>query len=335
MKKFGQFCVLLTVVIALIAPSVRAQDEQEIDATKKLFPEAGGVTALKRGPDGRYYVLTSHAVLIYDANSKLVKRFPEAPAANSKAIPFFGLSMDIAADGRIYVADGAAGAIDVFSPEGVLLRRNPVPSPTSVAALPNGEMAVASSLEKTEISIVDANGKITREFGDPVSVVDDSAANRRLNLGRVVSDPAGNLYFAYMYVPEPTFRKFDRFGYASLDETLNTLEFQGAAQYARKQIARQQQTGAGNIALRKVITAIGVDADSQSVWIAMENLVLVFNRDATEHREYRAYTPENARLPVDAIVVEPDRLILISETLGAYEFARPDKPAPAKADTAH
>lgn len=335
MKKFGKFCILLIAAIALSAQLVRAQDEQEIDATKKLFPEAGGVTALKRGPDGRYYVLTSHAVLIYDANGKLVKRFPEAPAPNSKAIPFFGLSMDIAADGRIYVADGAAGAIDVFSAEGVLLRRNPVPSPTSVAALPNGEMAVASSLEKTEISIVDANGKITREFGDPVDVVDDSAANRRLNIGRVVSDPAGNLYFAYMYAPEPTFRKFDRFGYASLNETLNTLEFQGAAQYARKQIARQQQSGAGNIALRKVITAIGADSDSQSVWIAMENLVLVFNRDATEHREYRAYTPENARLPVDAIVVEPDRLILASETLGAYEFARPDKPAPAKADTSH
>ena len=114
----------------------------------------------------------------------------------------------------------------------------------------------------------------------------------------------------------------------SLDETLNTPEFQGEAQYARKLIARQQQSHTGTLPMRRIITAIGVDPETQNVWIAMENLLLLFNKDASEHREFRAYTPESARLVITSILVEPDRLILSSDTLGAYEFARPDKPAP-------
>jgi len=290
---------------------------------------------VKRATDGHYLVLTSRAVFVYDAAEKLVSRFPEDTKTSSKPTPFFGLGIDVASDGTVYIADGAAAAIDIFSVEGKLIRKNPVTSPTAVAALPNGEMAVASSRDKTVITVLDSNGKITREFGDPVNVVDDAMANRGLNIGRVVSDPAGNLYFAYTFIPEPTFRKFDHAGYASLDETLNTIEFQGDAQYARKQIAKQQANSA-NVTLRKIITAIGVDPESQNVWIAMENLILVFNKDATEHREFRAYTPESARLVVNSILVEPDRVILGSETLGAYEFARPDKPmTPTKADPAH
>ena len=328
MKKTFQVLVGLVAALSLSLPVLRAQDEREIDATKKLFAEAGGVAGVRRGPDGRYFVLTSHQLFVYDNAGKVVSRFPAVPAVNAKTAPFFGLSLDISSDGKLYVADGAAAAIDIFSADGTLLARVPVSNPTSVAALPNGEMAVASSREKTVISVADGNGKIRREFGDPIEIVEEADKNRELNVGQVVTDREGNLYYAYAFVPEPTFRRFDRFGYATLDETLNTPEFQGEAQYARKLIARQQQSHTGTLPMRRIITAIGVDPETQNVWIAMENLLLLFNKDASEHREFRAYTPESARLVITSILVEPDRLILSSDTLGAYEFARPDKPAP-------
>lgn len=328
--------VAIAIALSIAAPLSRAQDEREIDATKKLFAEAGGVAGVRRGTDGRYFVLASHQVLVYDGAGKVVSRFPAAPAGNAKLTPFFGLGIDVASDGKVYVADGAAGAIDIFNPDGTLIGKAPVSAPTSVAALPNGEMAVASSRDKTVISVVDANGKTTREFGDPIDLVEETVVNRQLNAGQLVSDREGNIFYAYSFVPEPTFRRYDRFGYAALNETLNTPEFQGEAQYARKLIARQQQSHSGSIPMRKTITAIGVDRETQNIWIAMENLLLMFNKDATEHQEFRAYTPESARLVINSILVEPQRLILCSDTLGAYEFARPDKPAPAeKAETPH
>lgn len=336
MKRYLQTAVAIAIALSGATLHSYAQDEREIDATKKLFAETGGVAGIRRGADGRYFVLTSHQVFVYDSAGKIVSRFPAGPAGNAKPVPFFGLGIDVSSDGKVYVADGAAGAIDIFSPDGTLIGKAPVSAPTSVAALPNGEIAVASSRDKTVISVVDANGKITREFGDPVDLAEESMVNRQLNAGQLVSDREGNIFYAYAFVPEPTFRRYDRFGYATLDESLNTPEFQGEAQYARKLIARQQQSRSGSIPMRKIITAIGVDPETQNVWIAMENLILLFNKDATEHQEFRAYTPESARLVVNSILVEPQRLILSSDTLGAYEFARPDKPAPAeKAETPH
>ena len=334
-RDFHRLAFIAVGVLLALAP-LRAQDEREIDATRKLFGEAGGVAGVRRGPDGRYYALTSRQIFVYDSAGKVAARIPSVPAGDAKSGSFFGLSVDVALDGKIYVADGRSGGIDVFSSDGTLLRKIPVSSPTSVAALPNGEMAVASSREKTVISVVDLNGKITREFGEPIDVIEDAQKNRDLNVGQLVSDPEGDIFYAFSFVPEPTFRKYDRFGYAALAETLNTPEFLGEAQYARRMIARQREGRSGTVPIHKMITAIGVDPETQNVWIAMENLLLQFNKDASEHHEYRAYTPESARLLVTSILVEPDRLILSSDTLGTYEFARPDKPAtPVKADSPH
>ena len=51
---------------------------------------------------------------------------------------------------------------------------------------------------------------------------------------------SGNTYFAFDYLPEPTVRKFDHAGYLAMEISLTTLEFQPAAQAARKAIARSE-----------------------------------------------------------------------------------------------
>ena len=61
-----------------------------------------------------------------------------------------------------------------------------------------------------------------------------------MNFGHLAADEMGNTYFAFDYLPEPTVRKFDRAGYLALEISLKTLEFQPAAQAARKAIARSE-----------------------------------------------------------------------------------------------
>jgi len=52
---------------------------------------------------------------------------------------------------------------------------------------------------------------------------------------------------------------------------------------------------------------------------------MVFEKDGVPRAEYRVYTPQGARLILNSILVESDRVILTSDPLGIYEFPRPDK----------
>ena len=99
-----------------------------------------------------------------------------------------------------------------------------------VAALPRDEFAVCSLSNGHLVSVYDFHGALLREFGDPVDPTDDTALNRQLNLGQLASDGAGNLYFAFEYMPEPTVRKYDRFGYLGDELSLTTPDMQFAAQ---------------------------------------------------------------------------------------------------------
>ena len=139
-------------LLACAAWSVSAQDEGDLTARQRVFPGVGpGLRAVKRGADGRLYILASPSpgLLVFDAQGKQVLSINEAGVASSgtgqgRPLITFGEDCDGAADGKIYVADRGANLIQVFSPAGTPLRSIPVKNPTSVAALPEGEVAVGT-----------------------------------------------------------------------------------------------------------------------------------------------------------------------------------------------
>ena len=350
---------------ALITPNANAQVEKALEARRRVFTDVGpGFRAMKRDPAGHYYVLTAPGatVGVYDAAGQRVGLLPPVAATPGRPIPpmrsdaplIFGDDLDVDAAGHIYVADLGANAVKVFNPEGTLALVIPTPAPTSLAVLPEGEIAVAGmksarlvtvfagpgrsgpshaagvsqwtnlSPLPSELGDPEAPGKILREFGDPTEIAERGDVNRFLNLGRLASDPEGHLYYAFSYLPEPTVRKYDRFGYAAFEISLATLEFQPAAQAARREIPRQDKRG-GAPALHPIITALGVDPATQHIWVALGNLLLHFDRTGGRRGRYRIYTPEGARLEARAILVEPDRLLIGNDPLGIYEFPRPDK----------
>ncbi len=320
----------LALAVLGIGRVVRAQvEEQEIQAMARLFPEVGvGLRAIKRDSAGRYYVLAapSAVVRVYASDGKPLGSVPASPSKASDIV--YGEGLDVDPAGRVYVADRGGNAVRVYDTSGRLALLIPVAAPTSVAALPGSEIAVASSRSAHLVEVYDQQGKIVREFGDPSELAERAELNRFLNIGRFVSDPVGNIYYAFAYLPEPTVRKYNRYGYAAFEVSLATTEYQPEAQAVRREIEQQDQRRSAP-SFKSIVNALGVDPDTQEIWVALGDELLHFDRDGNHRETFRTFAPDGARLEPISIVVELNRLLLVADPLGIYEFARPDKPTSA------
>lgn len=303
------------------------QMEREITARARLFPGVGpGIKALKRDSAGRYYVLTApgQAVQVFGPDGKNLAQIPGD--AKDRAAIVYGEDLDLDASGHVYVADRGANVVKAFDAGGKLALSIPVAAPTSVAALPAGEIAVASLKSPELVTIFDMTGKDLREFGDLSDLAEHADLNRFLNIGRLAEDASSHLYYAFTYLPEPTVRKYDRFGYSSYEISLTTLEVYPSAQALRRSIWRLDQQGAAPN-LQKVINAIGVDPATEEVWVALGDDLMKFDKAGNRVGRYRTLLPSGEGLTPSAILVEPNRLLLADDPHGIFEFARPDEAA--------
>jgi hypothetical protein len=319
-------------LLACSGANVRAQDEGDLTAKQRILPGIGpGLRAVRKGADGRLYVLASPSpgLQVFDSAGKQVLSISQllasaGGASASHALLTFGEDCDVDAEGKIYVADRGANLIRVFSPEGAPLRSIAVKNPVSVAALPEDEVAVATLREPHLVMVFDKNGKEVREFGDPEPIAEREELNRFLNIGRLGTDALGHLYYAFAYLPEPTVRQYDHLGYARQDIQYTALEAMPVAQAMRKEIEREERRG-DEPAIRRVLTGMGVDRANGEVWVGLYNTLLHFDAAGNRRATYKIYTPQLARLEANTILVDSDQLIIGSDPLGLYLFNRPDK----------
>jgi hypothetical protein len=75
---------------------------------------------------------------------------------------------------------------------------------------------------------------------------------------------------------------------------------------------------------KPVITAVGVDPATKEIWVAIGRVLAHFDKNGAYVADYFIVTPEGTPLHVSAIVVEPARLVVASDSRGIFEFARPD-----------
>jgi DNA-binding beta-propeller fold protein YncE len=304
----------------------RAQvEERELQAAARLFPEVGpGLRAIRRDSAGRYYVLTapSAVVHVYASDGKPLALIPASPSKASDIV--YGQGLDVDPAGRVYVADRGGNAVRVYDPNGRLALSIPVTAPTSVAVLPGGEIAVASGRSTHLVEVYDQQGKVVREFGDPSELAERADLNRFLNIGQLVTDPAGDIYYAFSYLPEPTVRKYNRYGYAAFEVSLVTTEYQPEAQAVRREI-EQQDLRRSAPSFKPVVNAVAVDPDTQEIWVALGDELLHFDREGNHRETFRTFDREGARVEAISILVEPNRLLLAADPLGIYAFAHPDK----------
>jgi len=316
-------------LLGYVAGNTRAQDEGELTAKRRVFQGVGpGLRAVKRGADGNYYVLTAPApaASVFDPAGKLIKKVPaydagKGPQNVQLASIGFGEDLDVDAAGTVYIADRAANSIKIWEADGSahLIAVN---APVSVAALPDGEIAVATLREPHLVIVFDKKGRVIREFGDPAPISERAELNRYLNIGQLATDAQGRLYYSFPYMPEPTVRQYDRNGYAGQDIQYTAIDAWPAARAARKEIERQERRGE-TPSFKRILTAVGVDRSNGEVWMALHNTLLHFDNEGNRRASYQIYTPEGARLETNAIVVEKDRLLIGGDPQGIFEFGRP------------
>jgi hypothetical protein len=311
--------------------SALAQEEGELTAKQRVFHGIGpGLRAIKRGADGAYYILSAPgaAVEVFSAAGKELKEVPAyagnaGPANEELRAIRFGEDMDVDATGTVYVADPGANAIKVWDSKGNA-RLISVNAPVSLAAMPEGEVGVATLHEPHLVIVFDKNGRDVREFGDPEQIAQRPELNRFLNIGRLATDEQGHLYYAFEYFPEPTVRQYDHHGYAGQDIQYTAIEALTTARAVRREIDRQESRG-DTPTFKRVLTAVGVERETGEVWIALHNTLLHFDKDGNRRASYQLYTSEGARLDASTILIEKERLLIGSDPLGVYEFERPDK----------
>lgn len=299
---------------------------REIVARSRVFPEIGpGVRALKRDSSGRYYVLAAPATVItvYGAGGKRVGQIPNANSAGAKIV--FAEDIDVDSSGRLFVADRGANAVKIFKADGSLDASIRVSAPTSLAALPGSEFAIASLRADRLVTIYDEHGAVVRSFGDPTNAALAAGPNRYLSHGRLSGDPSGFIYFAFTYLPDATIRKYDRFGYAAYEISIPSNKESAAIATAPgvdidiHKLAHRNQDSE----MKPVISAIGVDPASSEVWVAMGDELVHFDKDGGRIAAYRTASADGTRLEPSAILIEPDRILLAEDRLGVFEFARP------------
>ena len=345
MKRFAEILPLGLAVLSaavLIATLVRAQEDPTLDAKRRVLPEVGGgFRAVRRGPDSAYYVLASlppstpskaskyvkaskpakppaPVVLIFDSQGTKLRQIPVQPRPGEMVSPD---SLDIDASGRVYIADLGGDTVGIYAADGALFAHFHIQKPTQIVALPGDQFAICSATADHLISVYDLQGKLLREFGELADLSDDAELNRRLNAGHLAKDKAGNLYFAFRYLPEPTVRKYDPASGSLVDElSLTTLDLAPMAQSARQEIAR---AAAGKpLRAHEIISGFGVDPETQEFWLALGNLLMHFDNADNKIAASRAYTTDGARIVPNFILVEKDRLLLGNDPLGIYEFPR-------------
>lgn len=215
---------LILVLAALSVPApARAQGfESAVLSRARVFPEFNsGVVAMKRDAAGRYYVLATppNVIWILAADGKRIGQIPAAGSGIAKIQ--YAVDFDLAPDGRIFVADRAANAVEIFSPQGAQLAKVPVFAPTSVVALPNDQFAVSTLRSKRLVEIRGDDGALIRSFGDPADAGVTPDPKQLQNLGKISGDGAGDIFFAFTSIPDPTVRRYDRYGYVSSEATFS------------------------------------------------------------------------------------------------------------------
>ncbi len=331
------FAAACAMAILGVAQTPQIDEEQELLAQARLFPDAGpDVRAIRRSTAGLYYVLSGPGAIveIYSTLGKRIGQISAAAPESKESAAAYGQDLDVDAAGRIYIADSGAAAVDILAADGRETGRIGVAAPTSVAALADGEVVVASVQSNHLVEIFDAHGETIRDIGALFDLADRSRLNRFLNAGRLLADFQGHIYYAFSYVPEPTVRQYDLLGHVSLEFSETAIEYLPRAQAARREIARQDD-GSGTPTLKPVIDAFGVDPESHEIWMALGDQLVRCDRDGNRRATYRTYTKEGGRVVPVSILVEPDRLILATNAAGIYAFGRPDHPrqaTPAKVE---
>jgi hypothetical protein len=211
--------------------------EVVVHSDSRVFPDIGqDVRKLKSDSAGRYYILAKPAsvVWIYGPDGKRIDQIPNANSGG--AVIKYAVDIDLDSSGDLFVADRGANAVEIFRPDGSLVATIPVVMPMSLAALSDGQFAIVTLRPEHLVTIMDEQGNRIRSFGDLSQFDFGGASQSLINLGKISGDPAGHIYFAIAFLPNPLIRKYDHYGSSSYSASIQNDGFEFSPQPSEDRI---------------------------------------------------------------------------------------------------
>jgi hypothetical protein len=327
MYRGSRFGVRFTFVLAVLVagwnhsqPCASAQDlsaPHDLIARGRVFPEiSGGVSAIKKDPAGRYYILAAPAksIAIYQAEGKRIGRIPNEKSPADAIV--YAQDFDIDSTGRIVVADRGANAVKIFAPDGSLETSFAVSLPLSVIALPDGTCALKSlSSAGVYLRILNRQGKVLRTLRTPPQSPSE---------GPIFGDSAAHIYLSFTDTDDPTVRKYDLYGASEYEFSLRAADFAPPA--SRKQWTKITiERGATPASTKLAIQAFAADPESQETWVAISDQLVHFDKDGNRRAAYTLSTSAGAPIQPTALLVEHARILIAGEELGIFDFPLPER----------
>lgn len=165
--------------------------------------------------------------------------------------------------GRIFAATRNQGRL--FGSDGRIVRSFPIPLSESVAALPTGDLAVASATVRGLIHVYSVFGAQRGHFGVLKNLDADAQENRFLNQGIILAGPASTLIYIFANSPSPVVQLYDREGKLNLEFSIGGASLDAHLDDARTFLVRRQ---AGTVGGFKSITTADFDEQRGSLFIA-------------------------------------------------------------------
>jgi hypothetical protein len=82
---------------------------------------------------------------------------------------------------------------------------------------------------------------------------------------------------------------------------------------------------------KPVITAVGVDPETQEVWTAINDVLVHLDKGGNRMDSYYPVISGGTSLRITSILVEPNRILMATDPWGIYDFPRPDRPSQSPA----
>jgi hypothetical protein len=230
-----------------------------------------------------FYLLKANGqVDIYDSQYNLKHSIPsqlKSPA-----------SIAVGPDGDIYIADNEASQIRTFSSEGRIIKTISVHQPNSIAVLNNGNIVVASPFNGSLLHIYDSSGRKVRSFGT-IKQIDPSsnAQNKFLNIGRVLVDLSGTIYYVNEFAPTPTVQRYSQKGKLISEFTVSGDAIDLQKEVAGEFLKRRPRKKVGGI---RIINSAAIDPTTNHLWIGMNGasdsgVAYEYKANGKKLREYR------------------------------------------------
>ncbi len=223
-------------------------------------------------------------------------------------------------------ADGEE--VTVLDPAGKTVGKFKTPPPASVAVLNSGAVAVASPNERGLIHAYSTAGRLLNSFG-AVGVRDrfSPQQNRFLHRGRVLVDPAGDVYYVYHYVP--LVQKFSADGRLLFEVEVRgeAVDLQQALAQRFFEIKRARQVGGVG-----VINGAAVERQTGHLWLAVNGsteggVIYEYDGRGRKLREYALQVGAEFAAPlkltgVRDVAVTRTHLYVLTSQQQVYAFDR-------------